>query len=150
MNTKVSILLAEDDHDDVSIFTEVINGVLPVFNLHVAHDGCECISQLKNGVKPDLIFLDINLPFRNGIQCLQKIKQMDELTETPVIMCTTSQVIKDIDTCFKNGAALYIVKPSSGKVYTRLMKQAFHLLGQPRAEMQKKENFVLMEKTLRN
>ena len=145
MKSKVNILLAEDDADDMLIISEAISEVLPVYNMHHAKNGYECIELLQEGLLPDIIFLDINLPIRNGYECLKLIKEMPSLDNTPVIMCSTSQSDKDIEECYKMGASMYMVKPGSFKSFGKYMKLAFNMLGKPRKEMLKKSNFLLKE-----
>ncbi|HET6255431.1 MAG TPA: response regulator [Puia sp.] len=62
---------------------------------------------------PDLIFVDINMPGEDGLECVGMIRQLSTYRDVPTIMYTTSLREKDIDAAFKNGASLYIPKTSS-------------------------------------
>jgi CheY-like chemotaxis protein len=74
---------------------------------------------------PDVIFLDINMPHKNGIECLSEIKQNKKLKNLPVIMFSTSNSRDKIGMVFKNGADVYIHKPSD---FSQLKQVIFHAL----------------------
>ncbi len=68
---------------------------------------------LKEIEMPDYIFIDLNMPLMNGIQCLQEIKQLPAYAAIPVIIYSTSSYERDIMQTISNGAFQYIVKPFS-------------------------------------
>lgn len=85
--------------------------------MSVARNGKEALEFLfkkgdfVNAKKPDLILLDINLPFYNGIEILEKIKNTDDLKKIPMIMLTTSNRPEDINNAYKYHCNGYIEKP---------------------------------------
>lgn len=142
----LNILIAEDDHDDFLLFNEALAEVLPDFNIIHARNGLECINLLKtNAVDTDVIFLDMSMPLKNGLQCLENIKEQDPLNNVPVIMLSTSDQMADVDASYNNGATLYLVKPSSVKNLAIALKGAFHMLGRPKKELRIRENFVVKD-----
>ena len=114
-NKKMKILLADDDIDDCNLFSEALK-MLPVATvLTTVNDGDELINYLtKNSDNlPHVLFLDINMPRKNGFECLEEIKQNKELQNLPVVMFSTSNEQDKIHILFKTGADVYIKKPSN-------------------------------------
>ena len=64
-------------------------------------------------VLPQLLFLDLNMPKKNGIECLKEIKANDKLIDIAIAIFSTSLSENDIEETFINGANVYINKPSS-------------------------------------
>jgi DNA-binding response OmpR family regulator len=85
------------------------------------------------------------MPLKNGFQVLETIKSEDHLSGVPVIMLSTSDQMDDVDTSYKNGATLYLVKPASVKNLAIALKGVFHMLGRPRKEQRDLENFVIKD-----
>jgi DNA-binding response OmpR family regulator len=142
----LNILIEEDDPDDFLLFKEALAEVLPDFNISHARNGMECLNLLKpNNPEPDVVFLDISMPLKNGFQVLETIKSEDHLSGVPVIMLSTSDQMDDVDTSYKNGATLYLVKPASVKNLAIALKGVFHMLGRPRKEQRDLENFVIKD-----
>lgn len=108
-----TILLAEDDADDRMFFEDVLKEVSAETNLLVADDGVELMSVLDESVPPppDLIFLDLNMPRKNGFECLREIRQTDKLKAIPVIIFSTSDSLEAINTTYSLGANFYMRKP---------------------------------------
>jgi len=113
----LSILLADDDEDDRMIFTEIVAQIENDIHLRTVADGQQLIHLLTgSGVfLPDLIFLDLNMPNKNGKECLREIKAHPALQHLPVIIYSTSGAEKDIRDAYRSGASLYIQKPSNMK-----------------------------------
>ena len=108
-------MIADDDQDDVDIFSEVlaefskINSLL--FNLSVANDGVELMKELKTQAElPKMLFLDINMPLKDGLTCLVEIKADDRYKNMMVIMLSTSSHHTHIRKAYEIGADLYIIK----------------------------------------
>jgi PAS domain S-box-containing protein len=111
----VNILVAEDDRDHFLLLEEAIENTLPHFHITHSRDGRELLRKIEDQEKPDMIFLDLNLPKKNGLDCLIEIRQRKGFQTTPVVIYSTSSDFEDIDTCYKNGCTLYLVKPPSFK-----------------------------------
>ena len=111
---QIRIVLADDDNDDRELFKEAVEEAALNINLDFAEDG-RCLLNLLNNEKhiPDLIFLDLNMPHKNGMECLAEIRKNINLKNVPVIIYSTSSSIKDIDESYNLGANLYVKKPSS-------------------------------------
>lgn len=91
---KVNILIAEDDKDDFLLLREAIENVLPKFNITHSRDGKEFLQAMDDGPEPDLVFLDLNMPYKSGVECLIEFRKRDGLQQTPVIIYSTSSHLK--------------------------------------------------------
>lgn len=92
----MTILIVDDDIDDLEIFTEAVNTISTQINCIRALDGAEAM-QLLNNINPDIIFLDINMPGMNGAECLSMIKTKEEFKNLPVVIYSTSPEMLDLN-----------------------------------------------------
>ena len=111
----INIALADDDEDDRLIFGEAIAELAIRTKLSLFKNGQELMDYLNlpNIVLPNLIFLDLNMPIKNGMQCLKEIRQNPALKNLAVAIYSTSSSEKDIEETFVNGANIYINKPTN-------------------------------------
>ncbi|MEO6252052.1 MAG: response regulator [Ferruginibacter sp.] len=125
--TQLNILLADDDTDDCQFFKEAITEFIPATNFTVVNDGEQLMHLLINetGKLPDVLFLDLNMPRKDGFECLKEIKQNKRLKDLPVVILSTSSEYTHINNLFKNGADVYICKPGS---FEQLVQVIHHAL----------------------
>ncbi|QSB29107.1 response regulator [Flavobacterium sp. CLA17] len=124
----VKIILAEDDKDDQELFMEALNATKVPSEVITVENGKELVDTLKGGEpKPDMIFIDINMPIKGGKEALAEIKSDEELKEIPAVMLSTSNHPKDIEDTFNNGANLFIQKPNSFTGFILILKKVFML-----------------------
>lgn len=112
MRHYLSVLLVDDDIEDQEIFLDAINEVDPLIHCACASDG-EAALKLLDGeaiVKPDLLFIDLNMPKLNGKQVLLELKKSDNLKDIPVIMYSTFFAHNDVEEVTRLGAAHYMLK----------------------------------------
>lgn len=110
--TYTSLLLVDDDPDDLLLFSEALNEIKAPVSYQSASDGIEALKKLsKEDPVPQLIFLDLNMPMMHGFECLKRIKAHTVLQKIPVIIFTTSNSPLDINTAKHLGAAAYFCKP---------------------------------------
>jgi CheY-like chemotaxis protein len=109
------VLFIDDDADDQAIFSEATSLINPTIQRQFASNGLEALDLLRkeNAVLPDLIFLDINMPVMNGMECLVELKKMAALRGVPIIICSTSVYSGDQEKCERLGADFYLVKPNT-------------------------------------
>lgn len=139
------ILLADDDKEDCLFFKEALKELSIVTNLTMVHDG-EQLMQLLTDASfelPQVLFLDLNMPRKNGFSCLEEIKGDDRLKSLPVIIFSTPCEQDVADQLFDFGAHLYICKPPDFVKLKNVIYQA--LLRSIIADMPKraKDNFIL-------
>jgi len=128
---KISLLLVEDNEDDVLIAQRAFKEFKVISEVHVAHDGQEAMDMLygtgrysgQKPLHPSLLLLDITLPLMDGLAVLKKIKADQSLRGIPVIMLTTSSRHEDIVRCYESGAASYITKPASLEEFLELARK---------------------------
>jgi CheY-like chemotaxis protein len=118
MNKIIKIFLADDDEDDRMMFEEALNETSLGSELYTAADGEKLLRLLAahSDALPDLIFLDLNMPCKNGKECLKEIRSHAAYASVPVVIYSTSTNDSDIDETFHLGANLYFEKPSSYSV----------------------------------
>ncbi len=119
------ILLAEDDDDDFNMFYTAILSLDGAVDILRTENGIMLSSLLETSLRPDVIFLDINLPYKNGLMCLKEIKNNPELSSIQVIMYSTSNNVKDVDKSYELGAAFYLVKQTSYRDIVRQLSELF-------------------------
>ncbi len=107
-------MMAEDDDEDVDIFKDVLTDLAFALNLEVAANGIELMKMLEeSNVSPELIFLDLNMPLKNGMVCLQEIKANQRWKDIKVIILSTSSHQDQKKAAYDNGADFYMVKLSN-------------------------------------
>ncbi len=128
----VEILLVEDNAGDVRLTQEALKECKIKNNLHVARDGEDALDFLyrrgpyKNAVRPDIIFLDLNLPRMDGRQVLAEIKQDVLLKKIPVVVLTTSKAEEDIAHCYNLHVNCYVPKPVDIDQFIEVVKSIDH------------------------
>ncbi|MCB0745362.1 MAG: response regulator, partial [Ignavibacteriae bacterium] len=107
------VFLTDDDEDDRLFFQESIESIDIETELVLFKNGDELMSYLnsEDAKLPHLIFLDLNVPVKTGLECLKEIKVSDKLKNLLIAIYSTSSSEKDIETTFVNGANIYINKP---------------------------------------
>jgi DNA-binding NarL/FixJ family response regulator len=108
-----NIWLADDDKDDCEIFQDVIKQILPSAVLRIIPNGEELMNMLTTAVKPDILFLDINMPRKDGLDCLLEIRAQRHFSRLPIIIFSSSKEPRYIDASYGYGANLYYSKPTS-------------------------------------
>ena len=107
--------LIDDDDDDREIFEIALEAVDKSCVFISAKNGLEALKFIDENPDfiPDYIFIDLNMPYMTGCECLAAVKQITRLTNVPVIIYTTSSYGKDANDTLALGAAHFLVKPAS-------------------------------------
>ena len=139
------ILLADDDEVDRLLFTEALSELKIKTIVETVNNGEELMKWLneKQEHLPHLLFLDLNMPRKNGLQCLKEIRSMEKLKNISVAIYSTSQNEKDMEETFRNGANVYINKPSDFNILKQVLEKAVMAAYQYQEVGMKKENFLL-------
>ncbi len=120
MAQKFTILIADDDLDDVQLTRDCIDeNKLPI-RVNDVNDGQFLLDHLNSlasdtqeSVLPHLILLDLNMPRKTGLEALQELKADARLCRIPVIVFSTSKAQKDIDKAYELGASCFVSKPNT-------------------------------------
>lgn len=139
------ILLADDDIDDCIFFKDAIADLTDPENFTTVRDGEELMQVLSNPKKklPHILFLDLNMPRKNGFECLGEIKQNIRLKNLPVIIFSTSFEQEVVDLLYKNGAHFFIRKPSEFALFKKIIRHTLTLIISQNIIQPAKEDFVL-------
>ena len=105
-----SVLLAEDNPEHCFFFRRALKEVAPEASFVAVHDGDSLMGLLENYL-PDLLFLDLGMPRKNGVQCIKEIRENKAYDSLPVIVFSISDDSHVIQVAYGYGANLYIVKP---------------------------------------
>jgi len=107
------ILLADDDNDDCLLFKDALDELQLPVGLTTFPNGEELMQWLNRIEQlPDLLFLDLNMPRKNGVDCLAEIKNNEKLKMLSVVIFSTSFQQVVADQLYNGGARYYIRKPS--------------------------------------
>ena len=113
-----NILLVEDNLADQKLMLMAFKSKEWEKSTHVVSDGREALDFLNrkgkypSAPRPDLIVLDLNLPVKDGRQVLKEIKESPKLRDIPVVIFTSSESEKDINSAYDLGANSYVTKRS--------------------------------------
>ena len=140
------ILLADDDEDDREMLREAIENSRVDIALHNFDDGEKLMTHLStcNGNVPDMIFLDLNMPRKNGMECLTEIRTNKKFNNTVIAIYSTSSAEKDIDGTFHAGANIYIRKPKDYEVLKKAIADVLSTNWQYHTSKLNRENFVML------
>ncbi|MBF0464359.1 MAG: response regulator [Nitrospirae bacterium] len=107
-----SVMLVDDDEDDYLLFRDALKKIdIPAEVIWVS-DSEELSRYLLPKTLPDLIFLDLNMPRKDGFEVLEDMKKDNQLCRIPIIVLTTSNAAEDVERCYLLGVNSYIKKPN--------------------------------------
>jgi CheY-like chemotaxis protein len=122
-----TILLIDDDMEDHELFVSLLKEYDPGLKVISAINGKQGIEIIERK-KPNIVFLDINMPGMNGMEVLKNIKSKDSLKDIPVYMYSTSDGFNSKPMAMKLGAVKYFRKPNSPKGFTRVFDDVFGIV----------------------
>ncbi len=123
----IDILLIEDNPGDVRLAREALQESKIQNDIHVVEDGRQAIAFLRkegkytDAPRPDLILLDLNLPWMDGREVLAEIKTDAELRRIPVVVLTVSEAEEDVLHSYDLHANCYLTKPIDMEQFVRLV-----------------------------
>jgi CheY-like chemotaxis protein len=122
-NGVVHILLIEDDPEDIEIFTDVLQTITDKVVLTTIEDGQTALKILKEGdLFPDIIFLDLNVPYMNGLEVLTKIKTLPLLRNIPIVVHTAVDDRSVVEKCKELGVAKVVAKSPDTKTLEKELR----------------------------
>jgi len=142
---ELNVILAEDDPDDRLLFDDAIEELPVSVNLLTFNNGDELMEWLGNrrNELPDVLFLDLNMPRKNGFATLSEIKRNASLEDLPVIIFSTATNREMIKQVFKDAAHYYIRKPVQFRDLKRLIYKSLKLIADNDMSLPGKESFML-------
>jgi CheY-like chemotaxis protein len=139
------ILLADDDEADRLLFTDAFSELKIETVVQTVNNGVQLMEYLQKKEKPlpQLLFLDLNMPRKNGLQCLMEIRSNEKLKNVSVAIYSTSNSEKDIEETFLHGANIYIHKPADFNILKQVLEKAVRTTIQYKDETMNRDNFLL-------
>ncbi|WP_291787652.1 response regulator [Cecembia sp.] len=147
MNEKpLKILLADDDEADRLLFEEAFDELKASTSVMTVADGVELMEFLKRTALenlPHILFLDINMPKKNGLECLKEIRGNKKFKEVSVAIYSTSSSENDMEESFLNGANVYIHKPNDFQKLKKILEKSISYANVYQEPPFNKDNFLL-------
>jgi CheY-like chemotaxis protein len=142
---KLNIYLAEDDKEDCQLFKEALEELPISAKLTTFEDGEQLLERLtkKQNKLPDVVFLDLNMPRKNGFASLGAIKRDNKLDRIPVIILSSASEEYKVKQVFSDAAHYYVRKPSDFSELKNVIYKALTLIVQENKPLPRKENFML-------
>ncbi len=128
LDKPANILLVEDNPADARLTVEALKEARALNELSTVQDGAEAIDFLRrrgrhaHAPRPDVIFLDLNLPKKNGIEVLREIKTDPEFGRIPVVVLTSSRAEQDIVRSYNLQANCFVTKPVELDAFLEMVK----------------------------
>jgi CheY-like chemotaxis protein len=138
-------MLADDDEDDRLFFKEAFEEVKVDHTITTFNDGVQLMNYLlkpENAI-PDIIFLDLNMPRKSGVECLKEIRGDQRLKEITVAIYSTSSSEQDIEDTFVAGANVYIRKPNDFSMLKKVLSDVVQINWQYITDGFNKDSFIL-------
>jgi CheY-like chemotaxis protein len=144
-NDALYIVLAEDDEDDRLFFKEALQEIKVKTVITFVNDGSRLMNYLNQpDIRlPHVVFLDLNMPVKSGMECLVEIRRNSRLKDLAIVIYSTSASEEDIEEAFVNGANIYIKKPNDFSMLKSTLAKVVNLNWQYHTLGLKKENFLL-------
>ncbi|MGF1636262.1 MAG: response regulator [Cyclobacteriaceae bacterium] len=141
----LNLLLADDDIDDCFFFRVALEEKQVSVNLTIVNDGDQLIQLIsaKGTPIPDALFLDLNMPRKNGIECLSEIRSIDKLASLPIFIYSTSLSQEVVDLLYEKGAKYYICKPGEFNNLKKVLSKAVTIISQKPLTQPSRDKFIL-------
>lgn len=137
------ILLADDDKDEFYILQEAAKRAPHNLKISYAANWLELLRSILKTL-PDMLFLDLYMPVKNGIECLQQLRQDKKYDEVPIIIYSTATSKSDIDRAYKNGANYFVVKPDAIEDISGIIKKICSFDKEILLSVPPREEFVIL------
>jgi CheY-like chemotaxis protein len=141
----IYVLLADDDVDDRLFFKEAFEEIKIRTDVQIVKDGMELMKELTkpDARLPHILFLDLNMPRKTGMECLQEIKADSRFNDIAIAIYSTSASDQDIEQTFVNGANVYIKKPNDFGTLKKILTEVITINWQYHTSGLDRNNFLL-------
>ena len=120
------VLMAEDDDEDFFIFSLAIKELSIKVVLTRAENG-DILLQLLDEKNPDIVFLDLLMPCKDGRTCLKEIRANKKYDTIPIVVYSSLSDLKSIEFCYREGSNLYAIKPSTLNELKTVLEKIFSI-----------------------
>jgi len=144
-NEIIRVMLADDDEDDRLFFTDAFEEIKMKTEVSTLNNGIELMNYLNqpNSFLPHVLFLDLNMPGKTGMDCLREIKTIDRLKDIAIAIYSTSASDEDIEETFVQGANIYIKKPHEFSALKKILEDVITINWQYHTSGLNRDNFLL-------
>jgi CheY-like chemotaxis protein len=145
VKTVIEVLLVDDDLDDRNTFRDALSELKIATNLVLLEDGRDLLEHLqdKSRKRPDILFLDLNMPYKSGVDCLIEIRGHGDFNDLSIAIYSTSATDKDVEETFIHGANIYIRKPANFAKLKHVLGEVVNMNFQFHHSGLDKETFLL-------
>src|SRR4051812_40771607 len=124
--TATEVLIADDDEEDYKFLTSAIMDLELTVILSRAENGGVLMRVLNEKV-PDILFLDVLLPVKDGTECLKEIRADKRFDSLPIIMYTSVKNFETIEFCYREGSNLFVCKPNTYAELLNILERIFSI-----------------------
>ena len=135
--------MADDDKDEFFILQEAAQKACENLKVSYAANWIELLRSILKTL-PDILFLDLNMPVKSGLECLQQLREERKYDDLPIIIYSTTTSRNDIDKAYKNGANYFVVKPNAIEDISTMIKKICSLDKQFLLSIPPREEFVII------
>jgi len=139
----MKILMADDDKDDFLILQQAAQKIGDSFTITYAANWMELWRLLVKST-PDIVFLDLNMPVKDGFECLETLRADRKFAKLPIVIYSTSLSRTDIDKAYDKGANYFIVKPNSLEDISNILKKVSSMSEEALSSIPSREEFVII------
>jgi CheY-like chemotaxis protein len=141
----ITIYLADDDADDRLFFTDAFDELKINTKVSTFNDGVDLMNHLNDPdvILPNVLFLDLNMPKKNGLECLLEIKKNEKFNDIAIAIYSTSSTEEHIEETFVNGANIYIKKPNDFETLKKTLSEVVTINWQYHTSNLNKDNFLM-------
>jgi DNA-binding NarL/FixJ family response regulator len=107
-----SIFITDDDEDDQGMLKDALKDISPAYKIETFRTCAELFAMLEH-FTADMLFVDLDMPGKNGLQCIKDIKANDTTAKVPIVVFSSTSRESNIEVAYQAGAHLFMVKPSS-------------------------------------
>lgn len=145
IDRSLAVYLADDDEADCLLFEKALQELPVKVNFTTFKDGEELMNSLSQSPNalPDVLFLDLNMPRKNGFVALGQIKRDDKLLNLPVIVFSTANDQVKVKAVFRDAAHYYIRKPTKFSELKEVIYKALAIIAEGNMQLPNQENFVM-------
>lgn len=139
----INILLADDDQADCLLFSDALEELPVSATLSIVNNGEELMDELITNVNklPDVLFLDLNMPRKNGFASLGLIKRSSVFQNIPVIIFSTNSEMEAVKKVFRDAAHYYICKPADFSQLKKVIYEALLLITEKNPPLPSEKQF---------
>ncbi|TRW27187.1 response regulator [Flavobacterium zepuense] len=141
---EVHILLAEDDRDDRLFFKNAFKDLKINHRLSICENGTDLMDYIEGAETiPDILFLDLNMPGKNGFVCLKEIRSKSRYIDMSVAIYTSLSLPAIQNEVLSAGANVFIKKPNDPALLKKILLEVLYINWQYMTDGLSKENFML-------